>query len=125
MGMEKVHCSIQKEGNDSSYSKTTDGKIFKFSPLVKRGTKVEVSQEFDLDYYHGPSLFNIQLYRIPEYNAEYCDTPGMELVETIQIEFPDAHLGLNRPLTFGISFGCICKEFNKWTNVCNYYIWSK
>ncbi|PKY32739.1 hypothetical protein RhiirB3_532197 [Rhizophagus irregularis] len=100
MGMEKVRRSIQfgasvpisKEGIDSSYSKTTDGKIFKFGPLVKRGTKVEVSQEFNLDYYHGPSLFNIQLYRIPEYNAEYCDTPVMELVETIQIEFPDAHL---------------------------------
>ncbi|CAG8703403.1 14882_t:CDS:2 [Rhizophagus irregularis] len=25
-------------------------------------------------------------------SIKYCDTPGMELVETIQIEFPDAHL---------------------------------
>ncbi|PKB96750.1 hypothetical protein RhiirA5_470214 [Rhizophagus irregularis] len=55
-------------------------------------------------------------------SRKYCDTPVMELVETIQIEFPDAHLGLNRPLTFGISFGCICEEFNKWTNVCQIII---
>ncbi|PKY22940.1 hypothetical protein RhiirB3_526153 [Rhizophagus irregularis] len=97
-------CFDWKEGIDSSYRKTTDGKIFKFSPLVKRGTKAEVGQEFNLDYYHSPSSFNFQLYRTPEYNAEYCDAPGMELVGTMQIDLPDDHLGLNRPLAFGISF---------------------
>ncbi|RGB23338.1 hypothetical protein C1646_9320 [Rhizophagus diaphanus] len=97
-------CFDWKEGIDSSYRKTTDGKIFKFSPLVKRGTKVEVGQEFSLDH-HSHSQFNFQLYRTPEYNAEYCDAPEMELVGTMQINLPDAHLGLNRPLAFGISFG--------------------
>ncbi|CAB5125520.1 unnamed protein product [Rhizophagus irregularis] len=102
-------CFDWKEDIDSSYSKTTDGKNFKFNPLVKRGTKVEVDQEFSLDHHRLPlscqKVYNFQLYRTPEYNAEYCDAPGMELVGTMQIDLPDVHLGMNRPLTFGISFG--------------------
>ncbi|CAG8601319.1 20657_t:CDS:2 [Rhizophagus irregularis] len=102
-------CFDWKEDIDSSYSKTTDGKNFKFNPLVKRGTKVEVDQEFSLDHHNLPlscqKVYNFQLYRTPEYNAEYCDAPGMELVGTMQIDLPEVHLGFDRPLSFGISFG--------------------
>ncbi|RGB27127.1 hypothetical protein C1646_819954 [Rhizophagus diaphanus] len=97
-----------KEGVDPPSRKTSNGKVFKFSPLVRRGTVVEVDQVFSSSN-HRPSLpnqiaMNFKLYRTSEYNAEYCDEPGMELLGELYIDLPDVHLGCNRVVTLGISF---------------------
>jgi len=43
------------------------------------------------------------LYYTDEYEAEYCDDPGMKLLGKLHIDLPDS--GLNRPVLFGITFG--------------------
>ena len=44
-----------------------------------------------------------RLYYTDEYEAEYCDDPGMKLLGKLHIDLPDS--GLNRPVLFGITFG--------------------
>ncbi|CAB4438834.1 unnamed protein product [Rhizophagus irregularis] len=101
-------CLDWKKG-DSPDRRTPDGKIFKFSPLVKRGTVVEVGKVFSL-YEHVLLLpcqtgFSFEIYMSSNCDPRYCDEPGMEYVGTLRIDLPDVHLGYNRPVTFGLSFG--------------------
>ncbi|CAB4421887.1 unnamed protein product [Rhizophagus irregularis] len=101
-------CLDWKEGVDPPSRKTSNGKVFKFSPLVRRGAVVEVDQVFSSSN-HRPSLpdqiaMNFKLYRTSEYNAEYCDEPGMELLGELYIDLPDVHLGCDRVVTLGLSF---------------------
>ncbi|CAB5125910.1 hypothetical protein RhiirA5_501387 [Rhizophagus irregularis] len=101
-------CLDWKEGVDPPSRKISNGKVFKFSPLVRRGTVVEVDQVFSSSN-HRPSLpdqiaMNFKLYRTSEYNAEYCDEPGMELLGELYIDLPDVHLGCDRVVTLGLSF---------------------
>ncbi|CAB4438833.1 unnamed protein product [Rhizophagus irregularis] len=101
-------CVDWKEG-DPIERKTFHGKVIKFSPLVRKGTVVKVDQVFNSSN-HRPSnpsqtALNFALYRTSEYNAEYCDGPGVELLGSLRIDLPDVHLGYNRSVTFGLSFG--------------------
>ncbi|PKK78334.1 hypothetical protein RhiirC2_843597 [Rhizophagus irregularis] len=101
-------CVDWKEG-DPIERKTFYGKVFKFSPLVRKGTVVKVDQVFNSSN-HRPSnpsqtALNFALYRTSEYNVEYCDEPGVELLGSLRIDLPDVHLGYNRSVTFGLSFG--------------------
>jgi hypothetical protein len=101
-------CLDWKEGVDPPSRKSSDGKVFKFSPLVMKGTVVKVDQVFSSSN-HRPSLpdqiaLKFKLYRTSEYNAEYCDGPGMELLGELYIDLPDVHLGCNRVVTLGLSF---------------------
>uniref|UniRef100_U9TWG5 Hsp70 family protein n=1 Tax=Rhizophagus irregularis (strain DAOM 181602 / DAOM 197198 / MUCL 43194) TaxID=747089 RepID=U9TWG5_RHIID len=101
-------CLDWKKG-DSPDRRTPDGKIFKFNPLVKRGTAVEVGKVISL-YEHVPLLpcqteFSFEIYKSSNSDPRYCDETGMECVGKLRIDLPDVHLGYNRPVTFGLSFG--------------------
>ncbi|CAG8669775.1 11342_t:CDS:2 [Funneliformis mosseae] len=96
-----------QEGNPP-HRKEEDGRIAIFSQIVKRGTEVKVNQEFGSCFVPvDPNQTGIifQLYYTTEYDATYCDDPGMELLGTLSIDLPDIHLACARPVNFGFSFG--------------------
>ncbi|RIA87081.1 hypothetical protein C1645_828289 [Glomus cerebriforme] len=96
-----------KEGVDPPYRKTHDGKVYKFSPLVRRGEEIR-DQTFSFER-KPEKAFQISMkcafYYTREYSAEYLDEPGMELLGVIEIELPDVHFGINRSIEFGLTFG--------------------
>ncbi|GBB91423.1 hypothetical protein RclHR1_01870018 [Rhizophagus clarus] len=96
-------CMDWKEGVDPPHRRTTEGKIYKFSPFVKKGTEIFFNQVFSVSF-----LNQTELHRTTEYNAEYCDEPGMILLGMCYIDPPDVHFGCDscdRLVTLEISFG--------------------
>ncbi|CAI2175027.1 5910_t:CDS:2 [Funneliformis geosporum] len=99
--------SLWKEG-DPLHRKDADGRMTIFRSIVKRGTEVKVDQEFSSSYLPvNPTQtgINFLVYYTTEYDATYCDDPGVELLGTLRIDLPDVHLACDRPVTFGFSFG--------------------
>ena len=45
------------------------------------------------------------IYYTSKYDAKYCDEPGMNLLGSFNIDLPDVHLGLNRPVLLTLCFG--------------------
>ncbi|CAB5381362.1 unnamed protein product [Rhizophagus irregularis] len=91
---------------DPVHRKTQDGFIEKFQCLVRRGTKININQEIKRSRVpiHSEQKEMIHcLYYTKEYEAEYCDDPGMELLGKLHIDLPGS--GLDRPVLFGITFG--------------------
>jgi len=101
---------LNKWNNDHPlHRKVYNDRIYLFYSLAKRGTEVKVDQKFSSKGYkpffsHQTGL-DFEVFKTSEYDAKYCDEPGMELVGILQIDLPDVHLGCDRPITFGFSFG--------------------
>ncbi|GES97238.1 hypothetical protein GLOIN_2v1783276 [Rhizophagus clarus] len=98
--------------SDPTERKTTKGEIIRFLPIgkAKRGESVNIDEYIFTDKELGPNnpfqtIATFHIYYTREYNAKYCDEPGMEYLGRLKINLPDVHLGLNRPLKFGLSFG--------------------
>ncbi|CAG8557441.1 193_t:CDS:2 [Acaulospora colombiana] len=103
-----VDCSPEWTDGDPPERKTSKGRIIKFFEMVKRGTRVEVDQEFTerfVPVFPDQTGITFSVYVTKEYNAVYCDDPGMRLLGTLSIDLPDTHLGLNRPVLYTLSFG--------------------
>ncbi|CAG8645693.1 hypothetical protein GLOIN_2v1881585 [Rhizophagus irregularis DAOM 181602=DAOM 197198] len=104
---ENMKCVISsREREDPVHRKTQDGFIEKFQCLVRRGTKININQEIKRSRVPIHSEQNEMihcLYYTKEYEAEYCDDPGMELLGKLHIDLPGS--GLDRPVLFGITFG--------------------
>ncbi|RIA89728.1 hypothetical protein C1645_824439 [Glomus cerebriforme] len=97
----------RKEGVDPPHRKTYDGKVYKFSPLVRRGEEIR-DQTFSFERKPEKAFqtsMKCAFYCTREYSAEYLDEPGMELLRVIEIELPDVHFGINRSIEFGLTFG--------------------
>ncbi|CAG8440613.1 uncharacterized protein OCT59_009844 [Rhizophagus irregularis] len=100
--------SIWRE-NDPEERKIYGGLIHRFRPVAKRGTTLSVNEEVTVDHLHP--LIPIQIgatipvYYTKEYDAKFCDEPGMELLGTLKVDLPDPHLGYERSVTFGLKFG--------------------
>ncbi|CAG8555077.1 540_t:CDS:2 [Acaulospora morrowiae] len=92
---------------DPSERKVKD-RIYKFSEMAKRGTRVDVDQGFSkslVPVYENQTSMEIKTYVTREYSATYCDEPGMHLLGTLKIDLPDPHLGFNRKVMYTLTFG--------------------
>ncbi|EXX70473.1 hypothetical protein RirG_087050 [Rhizophagus irregularis DAOM 197198w] len=98
--------------SDPIERKTPKGEIIKFLPIegATKGKEVKIDEDVIVDNLLGPNnpfqtAATFHVYYTREANAKYCDEPGMEYLGKLKINLPDVHLGYNRPLKFGLSFG--------------------
>ncbi|RGB23935.1 hypothetical protein C1646_773786 [Rhizophagus diaphanus] len=82
------------------------GDILKFHTIARRGQKIEIDKEIIVkDFVPSFTLQKVvvfSIYYTREYNAEYCDEPGMELLGKLKINIPNRESGR---INFGLSFG--------------------
>ncbi|CAB4490711.1 unnamed protein product [Rhizophagus irregularis] len=83
-----------------------NGRIVRFHCLAKRGTKVETNQKFTT-FFAPPfplqTRVSFKIFFTKEYNAKYCDEPGMNLLGKLVVDFPDS--GLLDRLLLEFTFG--------------------
>ena len=83
-----------------------DGHIEKFQCLASRGTKMDINQKIAstrVPIYPDQTQITHCLYYTKEYDAEYCDDPGMKPLGKLRIDLPGS--GLDRPVLFELTFG--------------------
>ncbi|CAG8727180.1 12313_t:CDS:2, partial [Funneliformis mosseae] len=78
----------------------------RFLRLVKKGTDVQVNQEFEYEIrpcYKNQTEFSVELYATTASNAIYCDEPDMKQIGTIDIVVPKSWSNqfINLVLFFG------------------------
>jgi hypothetical protein len=87
--------------------KIHDDRIYLFETFVKRGTEVEVDQEFISKGYTPlnpkQDALTFELLKSPEYNVKYHNEPGVEPVGKLRILLPGANV--KSRVTFGFSLG--------------------
>jgi hypothetical protein len=74
--------------------------------LAKRGTKMDINQEVTISYTpvrYNQKVMTFPIYYTQEYDANYCDEPGMKLLGELHIDLPGS--GFDRKVLFGLSFG--------------------
>jgi molecular chaperone DnaK (HSP70) len=83
--------SLWREG-DPEEKRIYGGFIHRFSRVARRGTTLSVDEEVTLDHLHPLSPMQngatIHVYYTREYDAKFCDEPGMELLGTLEIDLP-------------------------------------
>ncbi|PKY47640.1 hypothetical protein RhiirA4_403613 [Rhizophagus irregularis] len=103
-----VEIAPKWQASDPPERKMSNGRIKKFSLMVKKGTEVnatdEYSQSFSPPEPDATSLIFTIRYTSKD-DATYCDEPEMNLLGSFNIELPDAHLGMNRPVLLTLCFG--------------------
>ncbi|CAG8479155.1 11587_t:CDS:2 [Ambispora gerdemannii] len=78
-----------------------------FSPIVKRGTKVSIDQEFKFigqPAFSRASRIEIGIFSTESDDAKYCDEPGMQFLGKLEIDLWDVHLGLERDVEILLKF---------------------
>jgi len=71
---------------------------------------VGVDQTFSkplVPIYPNQTSMNFTFYYTPNYDATYCDEPEMKLLGSFNVDLPDTHLGLNRPVLITLCFGAM------------------
>ncbi|PKC02014.1 hypothetical protein RhiirA5_425843 [Rhizophagus irregularis] len=103
-----VRISPEWEAGDPIERKESNGRIHKFHRMARRGDIVKPNQEFtsvQLPVFPTQNAINFLIYYTTEYSAQYCDEDGMEFLGNLLITLPDIHLGLERRVLFGLTFG--------------------
>lgn len=100
--------------------KLRNGRIDRFHCIAKRGTQVDTNENFTT-FFTPLSPMQIQvrfrIYYTTEYDAKYCDEPGMELLGKLDIDLPDFHIDkLLFEFTFGMEFAVAVKNQNTGQN---------
>jgi hypothetical protein len=76
---------------------------------AKKGTSVRINEEFTISNIKPTLPFQtrgeFEIYYTRNYEAKYCDEPEMKRLGKLLIDWPDVHLGLERPTTFKLAFG--------------------
>ncbi|KAG9291208.1 hypothetical protein G9A89_021710 [Geosiphon pyriformis] len=83
------------------------GLCYRFSPLIERGTKVNVDHKITNEFvpvYHNQTSATFKVFATSRDNVKYCDEPGVIFVGTLRIDLPDIHMGKNRPIEFTLTF---------------------
>ncbi|CAI2176208.1 171_t:CDS:2 [Funneliformis geosporum] len=91
--------------NDPIDRKIYDERIDKFGCLAKRGTPMKINQKITCSFlplYPTQTKVVFYLYYTKEYDAQYCDEPGMNLLGILTIDLSGS--GLDN-LSFGLAFG--------------------
>src|SRR3954447_17564157 len=76
--------------------------------MAKKGTEVDVDEEFSQNLfpaYPNQTSAEVSFYYTSNYDGTYCDEPSMNLLGSFNIDLPDIHLGLNRPILVTLCFG--------------------
>ncbi|RIA82248.1 hypothetical protein C1645_809689 [Glomus cerebriforme] len=98
----------RKWKDEDPIEKRDNGRIHKFRSMVQRGTVVKLDQEFtsvQTPVYPDQDIINFPIYCTTEYDAQYCDEDGMELLGNLSIYLPDVNLGIKRSILFALKFG--------------------
>ncbi|CAI2190804.1 6628_t:CDS:2, partial [Funneliformis geosporum] len=99
-----IKTTTKWEKGDPINRKTLDGFIETFQCLARRGTIMDINQEITctrLPINPDQETMVHHLYCTREYEAEYCDDPGMNLLGKLHIELPGS--GLDRPLLLNLT----------------------
>jgi molecular chaperone DnaK (HSP70) len=76
---------------------------------AKKGNSAKINEEFTVSNIKPTLPFqtrgDFEIYYTRKYNAKYCDEDGVRLLGKLIINWPDKHLGLDRPTTFKLAFG--------------------
>jgi molecular chaperone DnaK (HSP70) len=102
----RICCEWKNE--DLLKRKRPNGRTYKFRSLAQRGTAVKVNQEFTLNImpeHATQETLTFHIYYTTKYSAKYCDEDGMEELGSLIISLPDVHLGKDRLVLFGLTFG--------------------
>ncbi|CAB4437275.1 unnamed protein product [Rhizophagus irregularis] len=94
-----------KEG-DPEHRKASGGYIEKFHCLARRGTKIDIDQEIETycsPLYSYQRKLDNEIYYTKEYDGEYRNDPGMELLGKFHTDLPGS--GTDRNVKLGITFG--------------------
>ncbi|CAG8678103.1 3376_t:CDS:10 [Funneliformis caledonium] len=95
------------ETGDPPSRKTHDGRIHKFLLLARKGTEVDVDEEFSesmIPIYPNQTSILFKFFYTTKYNATFCDEPEMKSLGNFEVDLPDTHLGLNRFVLISLCF---------------------
>ncbi|CAB4425207.1 unnamed protein product [Rhizophagus irregularis] len=87
--------------------KLRKGRIDRFHCIAKRGTQVDTNEEFTTFFTPLSPMqtqVRFEIYYTTEYDAKYCDEPGMEFLGKLIIYLPDSGRR-HENLLFGFTFG--------------------
>ncbi|CAG8612540.1 uncharacterized protein OCT59_012211 [Rhizophagus irregularis] len=82
---------------------------FRFHAMANKGTMANINEEFTANVrpsfpFQKQGVFEIYFIDKYEHEANLGD-PRMKLLGRLKIDWPDKHLGINRPTTFKLAFG--------------------
>ncbi|CAG8700823.1 733_t:CDS:2 [Cetraspora pellucida] len=104
-------------GKDKKTRRSSDGLIYTFECLAKRGSKVDVNEPFTKIFYPvraNQEVLAFKIYCTKSADGKFCDDQGMKYVKTLKINIKDVHNGRNRPIEFSLTFGQLeCKAAAK------------
>ncbi|GES84968.1 hypothetical protein GLOIN_2v1702288 [Rhizophagus clarus] len=116
-----VLVSPKWQPGDPLSRKNSFGRIDKFYLMAKKEVQVDVDKEFSqrlLPSQPNQTSIVFSIYYTSKYSATYCDEPEMNFLGKFEVDLPDAHLGLNRPVMLTLRFGSM-EVFLKATNETN------
>ncbi|CAB5381591.1 unnamed protein product [Rhizophagus irregularis] len=91
------------EYGDPINRKLPEGFIVKFQCLARRGTKMNIDQVTRVPILKNQENMLFKIYYTREYDAEYCDDPGMKLLGELIVSLPGS--GLHRSILIELTFG--------------------
>ncbi|CAB5350223.1 unnamed protein product [Rhizophagus irregularis] len=103
-----VEIAPKWQASDPPDRKMSNGRIKKFSLMVKKGTEVNATDEYSQSFSPpepDATTLKFTIYYTSKDDATYCDEPEMNLLGSFNINLPDAHLGMNRPVLLTLCFG--------------------
>ncbi|KAG9298807.1 hypothetical protein G9A89_015828 [Geosiphon pyriformis] len=93
---------------DSLDRRTPEGLVNRFQHLAERMDQVQVDKEFSAEFkpvYQEQTSASFKVYYTSDKTARYCDQLDVFYLGKLQIDLPDVHLGINRPIQFALNFG--------------------
>ncbi|CAG8528182.1 27751_t:CDS:2, partial [Dentiscutata erythropus] len=99
--------SLWKTGDPPSH-KRSNGRIQKFNLLARKGTEVDVNEEFSdslVPVYPDQTSILFQFFYTTEYNATYCNEPGMKKLGSFEVKgLPTEKSGLDHSVLITLRF---------------------
>ncbi|CAG8823063.1 9370_t:CDS:2 [Gigaspora margarita] len=108
-------------GKDKKKRRSSDGLIYTFECLAKRGSQVDVNKPFTKIFFPvraDQKAVAFKIYYTPSVGGKFCDDPGMKYIKTLHIDIPDVKFGRDRPIKFELTFGqleCKASAYNNRT----------
>ncbi|CAI2167707.1 2765_t:CDS:10 [Funneliformis geosporum] len=110
------------ETGDPPSRKTSEGRIYKFFLMARKGIEVDVNEEFSesmVPVYPNQTSIMFEFFYTTKYNASYCDEPEMKMLGNFSVDLPDTHLGLKRSVLISLRFASMESTVATAKNVTN------